>query len=166
MSSRMGTTKTKSAASSTDLTSLLARGLTEVMMVTVESAGQGPFVGPLQIAELDDDGSVWFFAPVDCRRWYGSRRCSATSQTGTRFMRADGRVEIVADREALEERAEEMEDTGRFPVAASKTVLLRFIPEAIDYWDTASARGTAPLMTARTSPSVSGVHARHNRSAA
>ncbi len=130
-------------AGALDLAGVLEKALSDVVMVTVESASRRMRSAPMHVAQLDGDSSLWFVVPLDGQPQGEPLRGSVTGHSGTRWLQMSGRFEIVSDRDQVRAISDEMNEQGRLTIAADAEVcLLHFMPESADCWDTASVCGT------------------------
>jgi len=124
---------------------------------------------PLHVAELEEDGTLWFVVSMHSTqvREVDRRSLSFVSgQEGRRYIHLIGRTQVVTDRvkiRALWKKAYEV----WFPSGPedSDICLLRFAPRSAEYWDAAGMNGlqylfeaASALLTGTPPESVKGAH--------
>ncbi len=99
---------------------------------------------PMAVAQVDDDGNLWFITGVDSTKVLEVRddsRAMVSLQSARRFVTINGHFELVADRAkvaALWQDAFRLYFDGQ---GDPEIVLLRFTPFEAEYWDNAGAHG-------------------------
>lgn len=99
---------------------------------------------PMSIAEIADDGSLWFITSVDSTKVLEVRddsRALITLQSTRRFVTMNGHFELVADRAKVEALWREPYRVWFAGTRDPEIVLLRFTPFDAEYWDSAGAHG-------------------------
>lgn len=99
---------------------------------------------PMGIADVDDDGTIWFLTDGDSAKVSEiaeDSRVMVTLQSTTQYVVAKGRAQVVRDAKRIEElwkAADRVWFTGKDDPAL---VLLSFFCEEAEFWDTAGTRG-------------------------
>lgn len=99
---------------------------------------------PMAIAEVCDDGTLWFITSVDSTKVLEIRddsRAMISLQSTLRFATINGHFELVADRAKVAELWKEPYRLYFDGQSDPEIVLLRFTPFDAEYWDSAGARG-------------------------
>jgi len=99
---------------------------------------------PMAIAEVADDGTLWFITSVDSTKVLEVRddsRAMIALQSERRFVTMNGHFELVADRAKVEALWKERYRIWFKGQSDPEIVLLRFTPFDAEYWDNAGAHG-------------------------
>ena len=99
---------------------------------------------PMAVAEVDDDGSLWFITNVDSTKVLEVRddsRAMVSLQSPKQFVTMNGHLELVADRAKVDEVWKEPYRVWFDGQNDPELVLLKFTPFDGEYWDNAGARG-------------------------
>ncbi len=99
---------------------------------------------PMHVAEVGDDGTLWFVTNVDSTKVLEVRddsRAMVSLQNSKQFVTMNGHFELVADRAKVEALWKEPYRIYFDGKSDPEIVLLRFTPFDAEYWDNAGARG-------------------------
>jgi general stress protein 26 len=99
---------------------------------------------PMAVAEVGDDGPLWFITSVDSTKVLEIRddsRAMISLQSTHRFVTMNGHFELVADRAKVAELWKEPYRIWFNGQGDPEIVLLRFTPFDAEYWDSAGAHG-------------------------
>ncbi len=99
---------------------------------------------PMAVAEVADDGTLWFITGVDSTKVLEIRddsRAMISLQSSRRFVTINGHFELVADRAKVAALWKEPYRVYFDGQGDPEIVLLRFTPFDAEYWDNAGARG-------------------------
>ena len=93
---------------------------------------------PMVALEMDDEGAIWFFTDLRSEKVEHLRvvNLSFTDRNNGNYVSISGRGEIDTDRGRIERLWSPMAKPW-FPdgPSSSNLALLKFVPEAADYWD-------------------------------
>ena len=108
------------------------------MLVTFPEAG-APRGRPMTMAEVDDDGAIWFVTGVDSSllsEAESSTRCALELSGSRLWAHVSGRMSVVEDREAAHRVWSDAMDAW-FPDGPDSEdfALLRLEPLEVDWWD-------------------------------
>lgn len=99
---------------------------------------------PMAVADVADDGTVWFVTSIDSTKVLEIRddsRAMLTLQNGRQYVAMNGHFELVADHAKVEQLWQEPYRLWFNGQADPELVLLRFTPFDAEYWDSAGAHG-------------------------
>ncbi|HTA92989.1 MAG TPA: pyridoxamine 5'-phosphate oxidase family protein [Polyangiaceae bacterium] len=99
---------------------------------------------PMAVADVGDDGTLWFISGVDSTKVLEVRedsRALVSLQSSQRFVTMNGHVELVADRAKVDEIWKEAYRVWFDGQSDPELVLLRFTPFDAEYWDKSGAHG-------------------------
>jgi general stress protein 26 len=99
---------------------------------------------PMAIANLDEDGTLWFITGVDSTKVLETRddsRALVSLQSSRQFVTMNGHLELVADRAKVDEMWKEAYRVWFDGKSDPEIVLLRFTPFDAEYWDNSGAHG-------------------------
>jgi general stress protein 26 len=99
---------------------------------------------PMAIAELTDDGTLWFITGVDSTKVLEIRddsRGMLSLQSARQFVTINGHFELVADRERVDRLWKEAYRVWFDGKRDPEIVLLRFTPFDAEYWDSSGTHG-------------------------
>ncbi len=99
---------------------------------------------PMAIAQVDEQGTLWFITGVDSTKVLevrGDSRAMVSLQSPRRFVTINGHFELVADHAKVAELWKEPYRVYFDGESDPEIVLLRFTPFDAEYWDSAGARG-------------------------
>jgi general stress protein 26 len=99
---------------------------------------------PMAIADVDEDGTLWFITGVDSTKVLETRddsRALVSLQSSRQFVTMNGHLELVADRDKVNEIWKEPYRVWFDGQNDPEIVLLRFTPFDGEYWDNSGAHG-------------------------
>ena len=99
---------------------------------------------PMAVAQVDEEGTLWFITSVDSTKVLEVRddsRAMVSLQSAHRFVTINGHFELVSDRAKVAELWKEPFRVYFNGQSDPEIVLLRFTPFDAEYWDSAGARG-------------------------
>jgi general stress protein 26 len=99
---------------------------------------------PMAVAEVGEDGTLWFITCVDSPKVLEVRddsRAMVSLQSSTRFVNINGHLELVADRAKVDQLWKEAYRVWFDGQNDPELVLLRFTPFDAEYWDNSGAHG-------------------------
>lgn len=99
---------------------------------------------PMAIADLGDDGTLWFITDVDSTKVLEIRddsRAMISLQRAGQFVTINGHFELLADRARVDRMWKESYRVWFNGKAEPELVLLRFTPFDAEYWDSSGAHG-------------------------
>jgi len=99
---------------------------------------------PMAIADVDDEGTLWFITNIDSTKVLEVRddsRAMISLQSSRQFVTMNGHFELVADREKIDRIWKEPYRIWFDGQNDPELVLLRFTPFDAEYWDNAGAHG-------------------------
>lgn len=107
---------------------------------------------PMEIAQHDDDDTLWFMSGLGSRKISEVEQCDrvlVTGQDDSRWIYLTGRATAVTDRGKIRELWKKSHEIW-FPNGPDDpdVCLLRFDPQSAEYWDTSGARGIRYLFEA------------------
>ena len=115
----------------------LIEGIPVAMLCNVDADGTLAS-RPMAALEMDADGAIWFFADLRSEKVEHLRvvNLSFTNRSSGTYVSISGRGEIDTDRGRIERLWSPMAKPW-FPdgPASSNLALLKFVPDAADYWD-------------------------------
>jgi general stress protein 26 len=99
---------------------------------------------PMAIADITDDGTLWFITNVDSSKVLEIRddsRGMVSLQGGRQFVSINGHFELVADRERVDRIWKEAYRVWFDGKGDPELVLLRFTPFDAEFWDSTGTHG-------------------------
>jgi general stress protein 26 len=99
---------------------------------------------PMAIADLSDDGTLWFLSDVDSTKVLEIRedsRAMISLQSGRQFVTINGHFQLLADRAKVDRIWKESYRVWFSGKRDPELVLLRFTPFDAEYWDGSGAHG-------------------------
>ncbi|HEY5374067.1 MAG TPA: pyridoxamine 5'-phosphate oxidase family protein [Polyangiaceae bacterium] len=99
---------------------------------------------PMAIADLSDDGTLWFITDVDSTMVLEIRedsRAMISLQNARQFVTINGHFQLLADRAKVERIWKESYRVWFSGTRDPELVLLRFTPFDAEYWDGSGAHG-------------------------
>jgi general stress protein 26 len=99
---------------------------------------------PMAIADLTDDGTLWFITGVDSTKVLEIRddsRGMLSLQSARQFVTINGHFELVADRARVDRIWKEAYRVWFDGKRDPEIVLLRFTPFDAEYWDSSGGHG-------------------------
>lgn len=127
----------------------------DTVMVATQAPNGTMHARPMAVAEVDDDGAVWFVTPRESGKADEAAidsRALVTGQGRDLYVSLSGRIDVISDHARVEElwRSSWKE---WFPQGASDPtlVLMRLRPEIGEYWDDHGTRGLSYLFEAARS---------------
>jgi len=99
---------------------------------------------PMAVADISDDGTLWFVTGVDSTKVLEIRNDSRgmlSFQKDRAFVTINGHFELVADREKVDRLWKEAYRVWFDGKGDPELVLLRFTPFDAEYWDNTGAHG-------------------------
>lgn len=99
---------------------------------------------PMAVAEVDAEGKLWFITNVDSTKVLEARddsRAMISLQNKRQFVTINGHLELVSDREKVNQLWKEPYRVYFDGQDDPELVLLCFTPFDAEYWDNAGARG-------------------------
>ena len=99
---------------------------------------------PMAVADLSDDGTLWFITNVDSTKVLEIRddsRGMISLQKGRSFATINGHFELIADRAKVDRIWKETYRVWFEGQRDPELVLLRFTPFDAEYWDNTGAHG-------------------------
>jgi general stress protein 26 len=99
---------------------------------------------PMAVADVGDDGTLWFITKVDSTKVLEIRadsRATISLQSARTFVTMNGHFELVADRAKVDEIWKEAYRIWFVGENDPELVLLRFTPFDAEYWDNSGAHG-------------------------
>jgi general stress protein 26 len=99
---------------------------------------------PMAIADIGEDGTLWFVTGVDSPKVLEVRadsRAMISLQSSSRFVTMNGHFELVADRAKVDQIWKEVYRVWFDGQNDPELVLLRFTPFDAEYWDNSGAHG-------------------------
>ena len=106
---------------------------------------------PMAIADIDDEGTLWFITKVDSTKVLEVRddsRAMISLQNAQKFVTMNGHFELVSDRRKVDSIWKESYRVWFDGQTDPELVLLRFTPFDAEYWDNAGARGIKHALSA------------------
>lgn len=109
---------------------------------------------PMAVQEVDDDGTVWFFASDESPKADQLERDPAVNvacTSGSSWVSLAGRGEIVHDREKIRDLWNSGVEAW-FPDGpdGDDVALLKVVPQSAEYWDTPGGRVSGVLAYAKS----------------
>jgi general stress protein 26 len=99
---------------------------------------------PMAIAEVGDDGTLWFITNVDSSKVLEVRddsRALISLQSSRTFVTMNGHLELIADRAKIDQLWKEAYRVWFEGENDPELVLLRFTPFDAEYWDNSGTHG-------------------------
>src|SRR5664279_3491037 len=99
---------------------------------------------PMAVADVGEDGTLWFITSVDSPKVLEVRddsRAMISLQSSRQFVSKNGHLELVADRAKVEQIWKEAYRLWFDGQHDPELVLLRFTPFDAEYWDSSGAHG-------------------------
>jgi general stress protein 26 len=99
---------------------------------------------PMAIAQVDDDGALWFVTSIDAQKLIelsADPSALVCMQGSSRFATINGKVDVVRDPEKVDEVWKETFRVWFDGKHDPKLVLLRLTPFEGEYWDQSGIRG-------------------------
>jgi general stress protein 26 len=99
---------------------------------------------PMAIADLSDDGTLWFITAVDSTKVLEIRddsRAMISLQSARQFVTINGHFQLVADRAHVDRIWKESYRVWFNGKGDPELVLLRFTPFDAEYWDSSGTHG-------------------------
>jgi general stress protein 26 len=93
---------------------------------------------PMAVADVEEDGTLWFITNVDSPKVLEVRddsRAMISLQSSRRFLTMNGHLELVADRDKVDQIWKDDYRVWFEREADPELVLLRFTPFDVEYWD-------------------------------
>jgi general stress protein 26 len=106
---------------------------------------------PMAIADVAEDGTLWFVTNVDSPKVLEVRddsRALVALQGPRRFVTMNGHLDLIADRAKVDELWKEQYRLWFDGKSEPEVVLLRFTPFDAEYWDDSGAHGVKHAFTA------------------
>lgn len=124
----------------------------DTLMVATRAPNGSMHARPMAVAEVDDDGAVWFATARDSGKTDEAvidNHALATGQTKVLFVSLSGELDVIADRERIQQLWKESWKVW-FPEGQDdpNLVLMRLRPTAGEYWDERGSKGIAYLFEA------------------
>jgi general stress protein 26 len=124
----------------------------DVAMMITFSGGQKPHARPMQIAEVDDTGEVYFATSMDSAKLRDIEtdpQIMVVMQEGSTYISLAGAAYPSTDRALIDRLWSEAWQVW-FPEGKDdpNIVILRVEPEEAEYWDNSGAGGISYAMTA------------------
>ena len=124
----------------------------DVAMMITFAGGQTPHARPMQIAEADDDGQLYFATSLDSAKLRDIEidpRVLLIMQEGSVYVSLSGTAHPSTDRSLINRLWSEAWQVW-FPEGKDdpNIVILRVEPEEAEYWDNSGVEGIAYAMTA------------------
>lgn len=124
----------------------------DTVMVTTTATNGSMHARPMAIAEVDDNGEVWFVTGDDTPKIdeiLKDARAVVTGQEKGRYLSLTGRLDVIKDRERVDALWKESWKVW-FPEGKKDPtiVLVRLRPEIGEYWDNRGAKGVRYLFEA------------------
>jgi general stress protein 26 len=99
---------------------------------------------PMAVADVSNDGTLWFVTSVDSTKVLEVRedsRALVSLQSSSQFVTMNGHLELVADRAKVDQIWKEAYRVWFDGQNDPELVLLRFTPFDAEYWDNSGAHG-------------------------
>lgn len=99
---------------------------------------------PMAVADVEEDGTLWFITKVDSTKVLEVRddsRALVSLQSSKQYVTINGHLELVADRAKVAQIWKETYRVWFDGESDPEIVLLRFTPFDAEYWDNAGAHG-------------------------
>jgi general stress protein 26 len=124
----------------------------DVAMMVTFPAGQKPHSRPMQIAEANEDGSLYFATSLDSakiRDLEEDPRVMLIMQEGSVYVSLNGNARLSTDRALIDRLWSEAWKVW-FPEGKDdpNIVIVRVEPEEAEYWDNSGTEGIAYAVTA------------------
>jgi general stress protein 26 len=124
----------------------------DVAMMVTFSGGQKPHARPMQIAEVNDNGELYFATSMDSAKLRDIEtdpQVMLIMQEGSAYVSITGAAHTSTDRELIDRLWSEAWQVW-FPEGKDdpNIVILRIEPEDAEYWDNSGTEGIAYAMTA------------------
>lgn len=116
----------------------------ETAMLVTDGSAEGMHARPMNIAEVDDDGTLWFISSAESHKVgeiAADSRVLILLQSSSQFVSCRGRIQLVRDRGKLDELWKDGYRLWFESKDDPQIVLLCFTTEEAEYWDSAGARG-------------------------
>jgi len=117
----------------------------ETATLVTRARGAGELHGrPMAIADVGEDGTLWFITNVDSNKVLEVRddsRALVSLHSARKFVTMNGHLELVADREKVDQIWKEAYRIWFDGKTDPELVLLRFTPFDAEYWDNSGAHG-------------------------
>jgi len=137
----------------------------------ITRSGDKQHARPMAIAGVEGESTVWFVTAIDTPKTdeiQQDPRVSATFQTGTRFVAASGRAELVADRAKIHELWKPDWKVWFTEGKDDPSIrLIKMTLEDAEFWDNAGTKGiryvfeaAKALLTGEKPQDVGGMHGR------
>jgi len=124
----------------------------DTAMLVTQSPDGAIVARPMHIAQLDDDGGLWFVSERDSGKIKdvkSSDRVAVTVQSSNEYASVVGTVNLSSDRQKIEELWTESWRVW-FPLGKDdpSLCLMHIVPETGEYWDNSGAEGVKYLLKA------------------
>ena len=124
----------------------------DVAMMITYAGGHTPHARPMQIAEADDDGELYFATSLNSAKIRDIEmdpRVMLTMQEGSVYVSLSGMAQLSTDRGLIDRLWSEAWRVW-FPEGKDdpNIVIVRVEPEEAEYWDNSGIEGVAYVMTA------------------
>jgi general stress protein 26 len=116
----------------------------ETAIVITRTRAGGLHGRPMAVAEVAQDGTLWFITNVDSTKVLETRddsRAMISLQSARQFVTINGHFELVADRTKVDELWKEPYRVWFDGKGDPELVLLRFTPFDAEYWDNSGVHG-------------------------
>jgi general stress protein 26 len=98
----------------------------------------------MAIAEIGNDGSVWFLTGADTKKAFEVARdqeTMAVMQSSSKYLSVVGRGELVHDRDHIRRLWKDTYKVWFKDPDDPNVVLIRFLPRGAEYWDNSGLQG-------------------------
>jgi general stress protein 26 len=124
----------------------------DTVMVTTTADNGTMHARPMAVAEVDEDGEIWFVTSRDsgkCEEVKADARAVVTAQEAGRYCSLSGRIDVISDPDRVRALWKEPWKVW-FPQGKEdpSIVLMRLRPEIGEYWDSRGTQGVRYLFEA------------------
>lgn len=99
---------------------------------------------PMAIAEVSNDGSLWFLTGSDTKKAFEVARDASTMavmQSAAKYLSVTGQAEIIHDRDHIRRLWKDAYKVYFKDKDDPSIVLIRFMPREAEYWDNSGFQG-------------------------
>jgi len=121
----------------------ILRKFDRAMLVT-HASGTGPRARPMAIADVSEDGSLWFITGSDTEKvdeLHKDTSVLAVMQTSSLWLSVTGRAEVQRDRAHIRKIWKEAFKVWFKDADDPSIVLIRLSPTEAEYWDNSGLQG-------------------------
>lgn len=121
----------------------------DTLMVATRAANGSMHARPMAVAEVDDDGALWFVTEKESGKTDEAtidRHALVTGQRKALYVSVSGELDVIADHERIRQLWKESWNVW-FPDGPDDAglVLLRLRPSVGEYWDERGTQGIATV---------------------